>query len=143
MVGSQQTIECRVDTVPGVTTVSINWTGPRGVTIMNSSRMSISPTTSNGTVFTSILQFEYLAETDNGTYTCNWTILENSGSMSVQIQSLTGKMLKTFNIYSRTCLKRYSNLRTQYIKLLCKGQNLWPWQYHGSTISPLEYKPSL
>ena len=95
MVGSRQTIECRVDTVPGVTTVSINWTGPRGVTIMNSSRVSISPTTSNGNVFTSNLRFEYLTETDNGTYTCNWTILENSGSMSITLQSLTSKMLKT------------------------------------------------
>ena len=93
MVGSPQTIECRVGTVPGVSFVLINWTRPGGVTIMNNDRIRISPTTSNGNVFTSNLQFEYLMEGDEGNYTCNWTILENSGSESVEIQSLMGKML--------------------------------------------------
>ena len=95
MVGSHQTIECKVDAAPGVSSVMINWTAPGGGKIMNNSRMNISPTTSNGNVFTSILQFEYLMEGDKGNYTCSWRILENTGSMSVKIQSLTGKMLKT------------------------------------------------
>ena len=93
MVGSRQSIECRVDAAPGVNSVMINWTAPGGMTIMNNSRMSISPTISNGNVFTSNLRFEYLMEGDEGNYTCNWMILENSGSMSVEIQSLSGKML--------------------------------------------------
>jgi len=93
MVGNPLTIECRVDTVPGVTNVSINWTGSDEVTIMNYSRISISPTTSSNHVFTSNLQFEYLTETDNGTYTCNWMILDKNGLISAEIQPLTGEML--------------------------------------------------
>ena len=97
MVGSSQNIECRVDTtVAGVSSVMISWTGPGGVAIMNNSRMSVSQTSSNGNVFTSVLQFTYLMEGDEGSYTCNWMILQNSGSQSVELQSLTGKMFVLF-----------------------------------------------
>ena len=92
MVGSPQTIECRVDTVPGVNTVLIDWTGPEGA-IMNDSRISISSTTSNGSVFTSYLQFEYLMEQDGGSYTCNVMILGNDTSESIEIVQPTGKIL--------------------------------------------------
>ena len=95
MVGNPQTIECRVGTVPGVTIVSINWTGPNVVTITNSSRMSISPTISNGSVFTSNLRFEYLMEGDEGNYTCSYIILESNGSISAEIQPLISKILIT------------------------------------------------
>ena len=95
MVGDLLTVECRVDTVPGVSSssVMISWTAPGGVgSIMNDSRVTISPTTSSGNVFTSSLQFIYLTERDNGTYTCNWTILQSSGSETVELQ-LTSKFL--------------------------------------------------
>ena len=93
MVGSPLPIECRVDTtVPGVSTVSISWTGPRGP-IMDNARMTISPTISTGNVFTSILAFNYLMEgADDGSYTCEWMILTNSGSQSVELQ-VSGKLL--------------------------------------------------
>ena len=92
IVGSPLTIECRVDTVPGVSTVSISWTGPRGP-IMNNPRMTISPTISTGNVFTSNLSFTYLMEeADDGNYTCEWMILTNSGSQSVELQT-SGKLL--------------------------------------------------
>ena len=94
MVGSRLTVECRVDTVPGVSSssVMISWTAPVGGSIMNDSRVTISPTTSSGNVFTSNLQFTYLMEGDNGTYTCNWMILQSSGSETVELQ-LTSKFL--------------------------------------------------
>ena len=92
MVGSSQTIECRVDTtVPGVSYVMINWTGPGGA-IMSDTRVTIGPTTSSGNIFTSSLQFAYLMEGDEGNYTCNWMILQNSSSRSLEIQSLVGKL---------------------------------------------------
>ena len=93
MVGSPLTIECRVDTtVPGVSTVSISWTGPGGP-IMNNTRMTISSTTSNGTVFSSNLSFTYLMEeADDGNYTCEWVILTTNGSESVELQA-RGKFL--------------------------------------------------
>ena len=90
MVGSLLTVECEVNTVPGVSpsSVMISWMGPGGGSIMNDSRVTISPTTASGNIYTSSLQFEYLMEGDNGTYTCNWMILETSGSEVIQIQSL-------------------------------------------------------
>ena len=92
MVGNSQTIECRVDTrVAGVSSVTISWTGPGG-TIMNNTRVTISPTTSSGNVFTSSLQFAYLMEGDEGNYTCNWMILQNSSSRLFEIRSLVGKL---------------------------------------------------
>ena len=88
IVGSPLTIECKVNTtVPGVSTVSISWTGPRGP-IMNNTRMIISPTTSTGYVFGSNLSFTYLMEgADDGSYTCEWMILTTNGSQSVELQA--------------------------------------------------------
>ena len=94
MVGSPQVINCTVSTVSGVesSSVMISWMGPGGGSIMNDSRVTISPTTtSSGNTYTSSLQFTYLMEGDEGTYTCNVMILETSGSQSVELQSLTSK----------------------------------------------------
>jgi len=99
MVGSLQTIECRVDTtVRGVSSVTISWTGPEGP-IMNDTRVTISPTTSSGNIFTSSLQFAYLMEGDEGNYTCNWMILQNSSSRSLEIQSFVGKLFAFCFLY--------------------------------------------
>ena len=90
--GSPQVINCTVSTVSGVESslVMISWMGPGGV-ITNDSRVTISPTTSSGNTYTSSLQFTYLMEGDEGTYTCNVMILETSGSKSVELQSLISK----------------------------------------------------
>ena len=69
----------------------IGWMGPGEGSIINDSRVSISPTTSSGNTYTSSLQFTYLMEGDEGTYTCNVMILETSGLQSVELQSLTSK----------------------------------------------------
>ena len=92
MVGSRQVINCMVSTVSGVesSSVMISWMGPRG-NITSDSRVIISPTTSSGNTYTSSLQFTYLMEGDEGTYTCNVMISGASGSNSTAIQSLSGK----------------------------------------------------
>ena len=92
MVGSPQVINCTVSTVSGVesSSVMISWMGPGGGSIMSDSRVTISPITSSSNTYTSSLQFTYLMEGDEGTYTCNVIILETSGSRSVELQSLTG-----------------------------------------------------
>ena len=94
MVGSPQVINCTVSTVSGVesNSVMISWMGPGGGSIMNDSRVTISPTTSSGNTYSSSLQFTYLMEGDNGTYTCNVMILDVSGSQSVELQSLDRKL---------------------------------------------------
>ena len=93
--GSRQVINCRVSTVSGVesSSVMISWNGPGGVVITNDSRVTISSTTSSGNTYTSSLQFTYLMEGDEGTYTCNVMILDTTESQSVELQSLTSKCI--------------------------------------------------
>ena len=97
-VGSSETIECRVETGSGVNNVTISWTGPGGGSIISDSRVTISPTTSSSITYTSTLQFTYLMEGDNGTYTCDWMILQTSGSSSVILQPPISKII-CFNSY--------------------------------------------
>ena len=93
--GSPRVINCTVSTVSGVesSSVMISWIGPGGDTIMNNTRITINPTTSSGNTYTSSLQFTYLMEGDEGTYTCNVMILDTSGSQSVNITALNSKQL--------------------------------------------------
>ena len=95
MVGSPLVINCTVSTVSGVesSSVMISWTGPVRESIVNNSRLTISPTTSSGNNYTSSLQFTYLMEGDEGTYTCNVTVLDTIVSQSVELESLFGKLL--------------------------------------------------
>jgi len=96
MVGSPQEIHCTVSTVSGVelSSVMINWMGPGGDTIRNNSRVTISQTASIRNDFISTLEFTYLMEGDEGTYTCNVMILETIGSDTITINNLTGKLIK-------------------------------------------------
>ena len=70
--------------------------GPGGGSIISDSRVTINPTTSSSNTYTSSLQFDYLIEGDEGTYTCNVMILETSGSQSVELQSPTSKLSLTY-----------------------------------------------
>jgi len=90
MVGDILALECLLSTVSGVEfdSVMISWMGPGGDTITNDSRVTISPTSSSGNSYTSSIQFTYLMEGDNGTYTCNVMILETIGSSSVILETL-------------------------------------------------------
>ena len=87
MVGSPQVINCTVTTVSGVesSSVMISWMGPGGDPVTTDCRVTISPTTSSGNNFTNSLQFTYLLEEDEGTYTCNVMILESSVLQSVEM----------------------------------------------------------
>ena len=99
--GSPQVINCTVSTVSGVESslVMISWMGPGGSITTTNGRVSIRSVTDDGNnMFTSSLQFTYLMEGDEGTYTCNVMILDTSGSQSVELQSLTGNELKCFTI---------------------------------------------
>ena len=87
--GSSRVINCTVSTVSGVESslVMISWMGP---SVTNDSRVAINSTTSSGNVFTSSLQFTYLMEGDEGTYTCKVMILDTSAAASVDLNSLSG-----------------------------------------------------
>ena len=102
MVGSPQVINCTVSTVSGVESslVMINWMGPGGGTIKSDSRVTISQTTSSSNnMYTSSLQFTYLMEGDEGTYTCNMMILDTNGANSIKIQNLLSKCIHAVNVY--------------------------------------------
>ena len=92
MVGSPQVINCTVSTVSGVQSslVMISWMGPGGGSVVNDSRVIISPTTSSSNNYTSSLQFTYLMEEDEGMYTCNVMILETNEAASVNLNILPG-----------------------------------------------------
>ena len=94
VIGSPQDIQCIVSTVSGVelSSVMISWMGPGGESITNDSRVTISPTTSSGNNYTSSLQFTYLIEGDEGTYTCNVMILETSTFATFEINNVTSKL---------------------------------------------------
>ena len=88
MVGDQLNLKCTATTVSGVesSSVMISWMGPGGDTITSDSRVTISGTTG----LVSTLNFMYLMEGDEGTYTCNVMIMGTSGSASVKIERLVG-----------------------------------------------------
>ena len=96
MVGELQTIECIVDTIAGVNSLMIIWTGPEGVAVRNDTRVTISPPTRSGNTYTSSLQFVYLMEGDEGTYTCNVTILQTRASESIEIRALSSELPLTY-----------------------------------------------
>ena len=87
MVGSPQVINCTVSTVNGVESslVMFNWMGPGGGPITTDCRVTIGPTVISINTYTSSLQFDYLVEGDEGTYTCKVMILESSGSDSTEL----------------------------------------------------------
>ena len=95
MVGNPQDIQATVSTVDGVelSSVMISWMGPGGESIINDSRVTISPTTSNSNNYTSSLQFTYLMEGDEGMYTCNVIILGVYASKSIEFANLIGKRI--------------------------------------------------
>ena len=99
LVGNNQTIRCTISTVSGVTpnSVTVNWIGPGGESITNSSRIMISPLTFNSdnnstNNFSSSLKFMYFTEGDEGRYMCNVSILQTNASMAVEVGTLIGKL---------------------------------------------------
>ena len=94
IIGQPYSLECIVNMREEVNTniVKIDWIGPLG-SITNGSRIAIHPIVSNDTmIFNGTLQFLYLSPNDNGTFTCNVTILELdiSQSQMYQLDNITG-----------------------------------------------------
>ena len=92
VVGNRQVINCTVSTVSGVesSSVMISWMGPGGNIDATNDRVSIGSVTACGNnMYTRSLQFTYLMEGDEGTYTCDVMILKTSVSQSVELQSFS------------------------------------------------------
>ena len=95
MVGSSLIIECLAMTnvTVSVDSVEVDWIAPNGSSIVNNSRLTITPTDAQNSNYTSMLQFDYLMEGDEGNYTCNVTtsIFNVSGVRTTVMQSLNSK----------------------------------------------------
>ena len=93
MVGNSQDIQCTVKVgFDGVelNSVIFNWLGPKRTPITNDSRVTVNPTYSSDKTFFSILQFSYLMESDDGTYTCCVMILSTNHSDSIELRKPNG-----------------------------------------------------
>ena len=63
--------------------VSITWNGPNGVIANESSRITVIPTTSDGHIHTSTLQFSYIKREDEDTsYNCTASLSGEHESLS-------------------------------------------------------------
>ena len=84
LVGSPKVIHCSVVLISGLESIlTINWMGPGGNIDATNGRIFIgSITVDDNNMYTRSLQFTYLMEGDEGTYTCNMMILGISGSQS-------------------------------------------------------------
>ena len=58
----------------------------QGETITNNTRVTIQSATPINNTYMSVLQFDYLIESDGGIYTCNVTFFNVKGSNSVEIE---------------------------------------------------------
>ena len=86
-VGDPYEIQCEVytDQIVNSDIVDITWIGPDNDTIVADGRLSVT-TNSIGHNHTSILQFLYLSEDDEGLFTCNVMILNNTDSGSFKVK---------------------------------------------------------
>ena len=99
-VGRPHEINCILYTgkVVNSDNVSISWNGPNGVIANESSRMTVIPTTSDGHIHTSTLQFSYISEEDENTsYNCAAFLYGEYEPLteSFTIRNLTGKLSST------------------------------------------------
>ena len=95
--GNSYEIQCTVEEFEYINFSSINWIGPHGVAIVNDSRINITSIIV-GNNHTSILQFAYLKETDNGSYNCNVAIPNNTVfTESFMLKDLISKLTFIIN----------------------------------------------
>ena len=91
IVGQEQAINCTATLISTTEhSVIFNWVTPDGINI-DDERITILPTTINENNYTSVLQFEYLMESDNGTYICEIMSNNSTTSASTELQDLYGK----------------------------------------------------
>ena len=84
-VGRSHEVSCILYTgkVVNSDNVSISWNGPYGDIANESSRITVIPTTSDGHIHTSTLQFSYISEEDEYTsYNCTGSLSEEHESLS-------------------------------------------------------------
>ena len=91
-VGDPQDVICSIASTSGLdpNTVTTSWTGPNAV-ITNDDRVTVNATVDNN-IYTTILHFDHLLESDEGIYTCNITTSDNTVSLSANFTDLASKL---------------------------------------------------
>ena len=110
-VGDPQDVICIVASTSGLDdadSVITSWTGPNGV-ITNDDRVTINTTVENN-VYTSVLHFDYIAESDEGIYTCNVTTIDHNVSLSTSLTNLIGTL----------CILHEHSIHIIICKYVCK-----------------------
>ena len=82
--------------------VLITWVAPNGVNISDE-RFNIMPTTINGSSFISTLQFDYLAESDVGTYYCDIVSNQSAFTLPVDLQDFRSK--QSAHYHAHICIR--------------------------------------
>ena len=95
--GTPHEINCALYTgkVVNSDNVSISWNGPNGDIANESDRITVIPTTSDGHIHTSTLQFSYISEEDENTlYNCTASVSgeHESLSKSFTMNNLSGEL---------------------------------------------------
>ena len=123
-------IHCSVNTadIANSDDITIIWTGPNGTTITNDSRLTITPTVSNGTNHISTLRFSYLSEDDEGLYKCRTLVsgyTENK-TVSVELTNFISELiLYIFKHISTSYFSKMMKLDQRNSKLLRSTQFWW------------------
>lgn len=92
-VGQGQAIVCTASLIPGEdvdNSLVFTWVLPDGIDTSDD-RTSIMPTIINGSDYISIFQFDYLMESDVGTYRCDVMSNKSSIPQSVVLQDFISK----------------------------------------------------
>ena len=98
-VGKEQDIKCTATLVSTAEdTVNFTWVTPDGV-IIDDERVAILPTTVNENNHISVLKFEYLMESDVGTYKCDIILNNYTTSVSGKLQDIYGKYVYSLGTY--------------------------------------------
>ena len=90
-----------MNTVSGVelSSVTMNWLGPDGNIITNSSRIIVNQITSFGQNYSRNLRFIHLVEEDVGTYTCEVMISNIQQTRAVELEDLSCKYFVANEVY--------------------------------------------
>jgi len=109
IVGNPLGMECVVAAVDGIelSSVTIDWMGPDGNLIANTSRIIVNPVTVIGSNYTSGLHFIYLMEEDEGIYACMVMILDVIKASFVELSNLTCKSYSCMVLLQHWLLQSY------------------------------------
>ena len=118
-VGDPQDVICIVLSTSGLdpNSVTNSWTGSNGV-ITNDDRVTINATVDNN-IYTTILHFDHLLESDEGVYTCNVIISDHTVSVCANFTHFISKLLCSKHAY--VCVDTYSIVYASYVRkcILC------------------------